>query len=125
MEKEELAKSTAHRQTMDTPPKNLTDAVKVLNDYFGVLSQRIAEEITQHKQDFTPTGTDQAEVILDKYAKQVQRLNTVYGMLRGEAYPGRPEGLEPLAKDEFRCFGCGGVIKPTDQFCPVCGWSWK
>jgi rRNA maturation endonuclease Nob1 len=30
-----------------------------------------------------------------------------------------------LAKEEFRCFGCGGVIKATDQFCPICGWSWK
>jgi len=110
---------------MDTPPKNLTDAVKVLNDYFGVLSKRMSDEIIEHKKEFTSTGTGQAEAILDKYAKQVQRLNTVYGMLRGEAYPSRPEGLEPLARDEFRCFGCGGVIKATDQFCADCGWSWK
>ena len=110
---------------METPPKKLTDAVKVLNDYFRVLSERIAEEITQNKHEFASTADGQAEALLDKFAKQVQRLNTVYRMLQGEAYNTRPEGLEPLAKEEFRCFGCGGVIKATDQFCPICGWSWK
>jgi rubrerythrin len=110
---------------MDTPPENLSEAVKVLNDYYGVLSRRIADEIIKHKQQFTPSGTGEAEAILDRHAREVQRLNTVYGLLRGEAYPTRPEGREPLAKDEFRCFGCGGVMKATDQFCPVCGWSWK
>ncbi len=110
---------------METPPKNLKDAVKVLSDYFGVLSQRMADEILEHKQEFTSSGTGQAEAILDKYARQVQRLTTVYGLLRGEAYPYRPDGAEPLARDEFRCFGCGGVIKQEDTFCRVCGWSWK
>jgi hypothetical protein len=70
---------------METPPKKLTDAVKVLNDYFRVLSERIAEEITQNKHEFASTADGQAEALLDKFAKQVQRLNTVYRMLQGEA----------------------------------------
>jgi ATP-dependent Clp protease ATP-binding subunit ClpA len=37
----------------------------------------------------------------------------------------KPQGTEPLGKDDFRCFGCGGVIHREDQTCPKCGWSWR
>jgi hypothetical protein len=36
-----------------------------------------------------------------------------------------PTGTEPFGKDEFRCLGCGGVIRREDKACRICGWSWK
>jgi len=45
-----------------------------------------------------------------------------YVALRGEdVFREKP----PLDKDEFRCFGCGGVVHREDESCQACGWSWK
>jgi hypothetical protein len=38
---------------------------------------------------------------------------------------GKPDGERPSGKVEFRCFGCGEVIKKDDEVCSSCGWTWK
>jgi hypothetical protein len=114
---------------MNDPKEKLRDSVKILNDYYGILATQIAEEIIERKEDFTSgedfTAADKVDDILEKYAQQINRLGTVYGMLRGEAWSKKSAGTEPLAPSEFRCFGCGGLIGSNDQACPSCGWSWK
>ena len=110
---------------MNNTQNEVREAISVLNDYYGVLARHVAREILSRKEDFKSAEADRADAILEKYARQVSRLSQIYGILRGEAYIDKPEGTEPLARNEFRCFGCGGVIQANDQECPLCHWSWK
>jgi hypothetical protein len=111
---------------MSDPKSQLRDAVKVLNEYYGVLARQIADEINENKQDFG-SRFGQAQNILTKYATQLSELAEVYRILRIEAWidQDKPEGREPLTRDEFRCFGCGEVIQAKDSACKICGWTWR
>jgi rubrerythrin len=51
--------------------------------------------------------------------------DAVFSNLSQFEFREKPQGTQPLSKDEFRCFGCGGAIKYEDESCPLCGWSWK
>ena len=111
---------------MSDPKAELRQALTVLNNYYGGLARQIADEIIEHKEDFEAKVFGDADSIIEKYAMQVQQLGAVYGLLRWEALLGeKPQGREPLAKDEFRCFGCGEVIQPNEVACPLCGWTWR
>jgi len=111
---------------MSDSKSQLREAVKVLHEYYGVLARQIADEIAEKKEDFgSPFG--EAQNILSKYATQIYELGEVYRVLRWEAWmdQDKPEGKEPLARDEFRCFGCGDVIEAKDSACKLCGWTWR
>jgi len=112
---------------MSDPKPKLREALKVLNDYYAVLAKQIADEVVEHKEDFSEEAFGQAENIIEKYARQVNELGVIYGVLRWEAWmdKDKPEGREPLARDEFRCFGCGEVIESKDSACKLCGWTWR
>jgi rubrerythrin len=103
----------------------IREAMTVLNSYYSVLAKEMADEIIAHKADFESAGLGQAESIVERYAKHAQRVNVLYGILRYESAYTKPEGREPLARNEFRCFGCGEVIKEDDTACPLCGWTWR
>jgi hypothetical protein len=109
------------------PPVNEFDgAQRILKKYYRELMKRMAVEIIEHKEDFESPGFgSSADEIIEKYALQLQRLCPVFSNLAQFAFREKPHGTGPLGKDEFRCFGCGGVIHSEDQSCRICGWSWK
>jgi hypothetical protein len=110
---------------MITPRKEFRDAVGVLNRYYNDLAGQMAEEIIEHAEDFDLPGIGQADSVIEKYARRLYELGAVYGFLRWAAFRQKPQGKEPLARDEFRCFGCGAVIRKDDQACQACGWTWR
>jgi hypothetical protein len=110
---------------MSDPKTEIREALTVLNNYYAVLAKQVADEIIAHKDAFESARLEQAEAIIDKYARHANRVNILYGILRFEAWMEKPEGKEPLAANEFRCFGCGEVIQADDKACKLCGWSWR
>lgn len=111
---------------MNDPENEHQEALKVLNSYYASLTKKMAEEILEHREDFESPGFgSQADELIERYARHIQQLGAVYGMLRWKAYCKKPEGKEPLGKYDFRCFGCGGVISSTDEACSICGWTWR
>jgi hypothetical protein len=111
---------------MATPQNEYHKALRVLNDYYTVLARQMAEEIVEHKEDFESPGFGgQAEGIIEKYAQHIQEVGSVYSFLRWKAHRERPEGKTPLGKYDFRCFGCGGVIRSSEDYCQICGWTWR
>jgi len=108
-------------------PQNEFDAAqRILKKYYRELVTRMAEEIIEHKEDFESPGFgSHADEIIEKYAIQLNRLCPVFSNLGQFAFREKPKGSEPLGKEDFRCFGCGGVIAPEDQVCRACGWTWK
>jgi hypothetical protein len=111
---------------MAMPQNEFDEAQRVLKKYYGELVKQMAEEIVQHREDFESSGFgSKADDIVEKYAQQLHRVSTVFYNLRQFAFREKPQGKEPLTKDEFRCFSCGGVIRKMDEVCRICGWSWK
>jgi hypothetical protein len=111
---------------MSTPGNEHQEALVVLKNYYDILTKKISEEIIEHREDFESTGFgSQAEEIIEKHARHVQQLGQVYSILRWKAYRKKPEGKQPLAKNEFRCFGCGAVILSNEEACSICGWTWR
>ena len=114
------------RLVMFTPKNEFDGAQRILKKYYSELVKRMAEEIVEHREDFESPGFDShADEIIEKYAVQLHRLCPVFSNLSQFAFREKPEGKEPLSKDEFRCFGCGSVIRRDDNQCRVCGWTWK
>jgi len=66
-----------------------------------------------------------ADDLIERYSYRFSRLSTVYTNLARFVSSETPRGQQPLGKDEFRCFGCGGVIRREDADCGLCGWTWK
>lgn len=101
-------------------------ALNILNKHYAILAKQMAEEIVAHQEDFESPGFgSQADEIIEKHARHIQQLGSVYSILRWKAHRKKPEGKEPLGKYDFRCFGCGGVIKSTEEACSICGWTWR
>jgi hypothetical protein len=92
---------------MNMPQNEFDGAQRILKKYYRELVKRMAEEI------------------IEKYALQLHRLCPVFSNLSQFAFREKPKGTEPLGRDEFRCFGCGGVIHREDDSCRSCGLSWK
>ena len=72
-----------------------------------------------------PAVLTQKDNLIDEHYNRLYRLVCLYCTLRSHAVKEKPKGDAPLAKSEFRCFGCGGVIKQEDDSCRICGWTWK
>ena len=111
---------------MSEPENEHQEALTVLNKYYSILAKQLADEIVESREDFESPGFgSQADEIIEKYARRFNQLGCAYGILRWKAYRKKPEGKEPLGKYDFRCFGCGAVIRPTEEACTVCGWTWR
>ena len=111
---------------MAIPSNEFEGAQRILKKYYGELMKSMAVEIIENKEDFESSGFgSKADEIIEKYALQLHRLCPVFSNLAQFAFREKPHGTEPLGKDDFRCFGCGGVIRREDQCCQICGWSWK
>jgi hypothetical protein len=112
-------------QPMSKSENEVHEALKLMNGYYNTLTGRMAEEIMENREDFESPGFgSRADDVVEKYARHIDQLGTVYRLLRWKAYRKKPEGREPLGKYDFRCFGCGGVIRSTDEACTVCGCRW-
>ena len=111
---------------MPAPLNEFDGAQRILKKYYHELVKRMAEEIIEHREDFESLSFgSQADEIIEKYAIQLQRLCPVFSNLSQFAFREKPKGSEPLGKDDFRCFGCGGVISQQEEACRMCGWTWK
>jgi hypothetical protein len=110
---------------MSAPENEHREALAILNSYYTGLAKKMAEEIIDHREDFESPGFgSQVDDIIEKHARHIQQLGSVYSILRWKAYRKKPEGKEPLGKYDFRCFGCGGVIHSNEDACSICGWRW-
>jgi len=90
------------------------------------LGKKDCNEIIEHREDFDSPGFgSQAVEIIEKHACHLSQLGTVYSILRWKSFQKKPEDKVPLGKNEFRCFGCGGVILSNEEACSICGWTWK
>jgi rRNA maturation endonuclease Nob1 len=101
-------------------------ALKILKNYYGKLAREISTDIIQNKDSFESDDMafNQAEDILEKHATKLYRLSTVFSNLRQFARTELPKGEQAIGKDEFRCFGCGAVIRRNQKECAICGWTW-
>lgn len=100
-------------------------ATDILQGYYRRLAEEIAEDIIRHESDFASSGFSEAESILDRHSRRLCDLSQVFHHLARHTRGPKPEAGGPLQKHEFRCFGCGGVIRPEDEVCPSCGWTWS
>ena len=111
---------------MERIPDNEFDgAQKVLRKYHRSLVQRAASEIISNKDEFESANSYQVDEIIEKYAMKLHHLGQVFCSVNQFVHKEKPKGSEPLGKDEFRCFGCGGVIRQQDEKCKTCGWTWQ
>lgn len=111
---------------MAIPQNEFDGAQRILKKFYRELAKRMADEIIEHKEDFeSPSFGNQADDILERYSQQLCRLSTVFSNLNQFASREKPRSTESLGKDDFRCFGCGSVIRREDEACRICGWSWK
>jgi len=111
---------------MHTAPQNeFEGADQILRRYYKHLVKEIAEDIIQHREDFEGGGFTGVDELIEKHSDRLCRLNQVHWHVHRFAQPKKPVGTEPLAKNEFRCFGCGGVIRAEEERCRLCGWTWR
>ncbi len=106
------------------PDNEYQASLKVLSKYYGELMDEIAADILRNKEEFEKGALGGAEAIIDRHYDRLAHLGCVYANIR-QWCSQKPKGTEPLSKDEFRCFGCGGVIRKGDMACRVCGWTWR
>ena len=98
----------------------------VLQGYYRKLADEIAEDILDHADDFDSSSSfGKAETLLERHSRGLCSLSQVFGHLSRFTPKKKPPCTEPLGKDEFRCFGCGGVIKHDNGACMTCGWTWR
>ncbi len=108
------------------PPKNEFEGAQIiLRRYYQQLVRGIAEDIIQHKDQFEEGAFTGADELLERHARRLGHLCEVYSNLTRQSGNEKPVGTETLAKNEFRCFGCGGVIRSADECCRLCSWTWK
>jgi len=106
------------------PRNDYEGALKVLTNYYRALMDEIAADIISNKEEFQKGTFGQAEEIIDRHYTRLAHLGCLYANIR-QWCSQKPQGTKPLNKDEFRCFGCGGVIHREDDSCKLCGWTWK
>lgn len=116
-----VTRNVRHNSDMSA---EIEGAVKILRGYYRKLAEDIAHDLVEHAEDFD-TGFGEADTLLERYSRRLCDLSNVFAHLDRFAPEKKPEGKEPLGKDEFRCCGCGGVIKKDDDLCGHCGWTWK
>jgi hypothetical protein len=109
---------------MSTPKNEYAGAQSILWRYYERVVNDLASDIIRHSKEFE-TSDGRADDILDPHYKKLHRIGCSYAYLRSFATLEKPVGTQPLSKEEFRCFGCGGVIKQQDIRCELCGWTWR
>ena len=110
---------------MKAPNDETYRTAGTLYRYYKAMLKRLGEEVEQHSKEFESPDNQEADAIIQKYARRLRDLRSLHSALRWKAFRENPKGMEPLGKDQFRCFGCGGLIRLTDEICPTCGWSWR
>ena len=85
----------------------------------------MAQEIVESENSFKAGYLNKADEILENYSHRLTNYCRVYSVLAPADKKARPASNEPLKANEFRCFQCGGVIRPEDDRCKKCGWSWE
>jgi|SRR6516225_1449329 hypothetical protein len=106
------------------PEDEFQGALKVLHGYYQRLMKETAEDIIKHAEDFDGPFAN-PDNLVDEYYNRLYRVMCPYATLRTYAVKEKPKSDQPLEKNEFRCFGCGGVIRQEDESCRLCGWTWK
>jgi len=111
---------------MSINPNEFETALKILKNYYSKLVREISTEIIQNRDSFENDDMvfKQAESILERHSAKLYQLSTVFSNLRQFLRTELPKGEQPAGKDEFRCFGCGAVIRRNQKECAVCGWTW-
>jgi hypothetical protein len=123
---EAVNKSSVVQQSSATPTNpTINHATHILQSYYRRLAEEIAQDIVNHESDFVSSGFSEADSILDRHSRRLCDLSQVFHHLARYTRGSKPEAREPLQRHEFRCFGCGGVIRAEDQACPRCGWTWR
>ena len=111
---------------MNNPQRKFQEAHEALKKYYRNLVGQLADEIIQNRESFETAEFDgKADDILEKYSKKLYSVGAVHCNLAQFTGRMKPTGLDPLGKDQFRCFDCGSVINRDDEVCRVCGWSWR
>lgn len=87
--------------------------------------QNAAEDIIRNADEFDKEAFGNGDEIIEKHYWKIHRLACLYANLRQYGANEKPKGTQPLGPDDFRCFGCGHVIKREDNQCSLCGWTWK
>jgi hypothetical protein len=111
--------------------KQLENALRILARYQADIVRRMAEDISEHREDFESPFVGGAESIIEKYYHLIQSLRPVISILNAylEQMGPRPEREEVvekiLEKHQFRCFSCRMIISDNADSCPYCGWKWK
>jgi hypothetical protein len=81
---------------MSEPENEHQEALKVLNNYYATLAKKMAEEVIEHREDFESPGFgSQADELIEKYARRIQQLGSVYSILRWKAYRKKQKGRSP------------------------------
>jgi len=110
---------------MSPLPENEFDGARgILWRYYDRLLKHAAEDIIQNKEEFEEGAFGNPENIIDNHYRRLSRISCLCSCFRSRSAD-KPKGDAPLSKEEFRCFGCGGVIRQEEASCSLCGWTWK
>src|SRR6267142_1514262 len=101
------------------PSKQIEEAFQILGKYERALTEKMASEIVERREDFESPFVGGAETLIDKYYHLLACLCRVRSGLY--AYSPGDQKQRPLGKDEFRCFRCRAIIRVDDDSCPQCG----
>ena len=100
-------------------------ARQILAKYHAALKERMFNDVIDHAAEFENPFPTTAEDLILRYGAQYHYFCALYSACRPPLPDKKPAGKEPLGKEDFRCFSCGGVIRPKDEACQTCGWTWK
>ena len=103
---------------------NIQRSLNILRKYYRTLADDVAKDVVEHWRDFDSPDLSTIDSMLERHSRRLCDLSQVFDHLRRFAPKQKPDAGEPLSAGEFRCFGCGGVIKLEDEQCKKCGWTW-
>lgn len=110
---------------MSSLPKNEFEAaLRILREHYRSLMIEAAEDIVRSREEFSQGSFSKADEVIEKHYCRISRLAGVYSNLRSFASTELPKGSQSLSVNEFRCFGCGHVIRSPERQCALCGWTW-
>lgn len=107
------------------PQRKFERALRLVGRHYKTVMDELAEEVIEQEEEFGKGRFGRADEIIEKYYHRLQPICTVYTNLRNVGGAENPKGEEALSKEQFRCFGCGGVIEANEQECRKCRWTWK